>query len=426
MKKLLPLVILGAALLIAVVIVSTKPKAKPVQVKEKAWRVSVQYAEPQSLSPMLTLYGRIESLWSSQLTAGITADVMQVKVLEGDDVAKGQLLLTLDDRDAQLMLAQREAELAEVAAKIDAERTRDQADRESLEREKQLFELSQAELERIKGLVERKLASQSTVDSARQEVQRKALTVRAREQSIQSHNARLAELKAKRHRAEALRDQAKLDVERARVISPFNGRIAKVLVSPGKRVRSGDPLIQLYDTSAMVVRSQLPSRYVGEIRRAQTQGKALRIDGSIDGEPLRAELLRIAGEVSNSNGGIEALFVIADGNRFQQGRFVRIDLILPRRDDLIALSPEAIYGADRIYLVDADKRIHPKRVERVGELRDEQRRSRVLIASTGIKPGDAIVTTQLPNAIEGLLVDIADHSGDDAVEIVAKPGVDRK
>jgi len=421
MKRLLPLAILGVAVLIAVAIVNSKPKAKPVQIKEKAWRVSVQKAEPRTYSPMLTLYGRIESLWSSQLTAGITADVKVVDVLEGDDVTKGQVLLKLDDRDARLMLAQREAELAEVAAKIDAEKTRYQADTESLQREQRLSELSQAELKRITDLIEKKLASHSAVDSARQEVQRKALTVRAREQSIQSHNARLAELKAKLHRAEALRDQARLDLERTRVVSPFNGRIAKVLVSPGKRVRSGDALIQLYDTSAMVVRAQLPSRYVGEVRKAQNQGKVMKIKGSVDGDRLQATLLRIAGEANNSSGGIEALFAISDGNQFQQGRFVRIDLSLPARDGLIALSPEAVYGADRIYLVDADKRIHPKRVQRIGEIRDRQQRSKVLIAASGIKPGDTIVTTQLPNAIEGLLVEVSQPTAAEKTQMIAKP-----
>ena len=43
-------------------------------------------------------------------------------------------------------------------------------------------------------------------------------------------------------------------------------RIARVLVSPGKRVRSGDALISLYDTDAMVVRAQVPSRYLPAVR----------------------------------------------------------------------------------------------------------------------------------------------------------------
>ena len=417
------MVILGLALLGAVALVATKPKATPVQVKEKAWRVSVRFAEPKSWAPTLTLYGRIESLWSSRLTSGVTADVLGVSVLEGDDVAKGQLLVTLDDRDAGLMLAQREAELSEIEAKIRSEQIRHQADIESLVREKRLLELSSAELKRVTDLVQRKLGSHSALDASRQDEQRQALTVRAREQSIQAHEARLAELTAKRHRAEALRDRAKLDKDRTRIASPFTGRIAKVLVSPGKRVRSGDAVIQLYDTSAMVVRSQLPSRYVGDVRRALDKGEALQVNGEIDGHPLKAKLLRIAGEAGAGSGGIEALFAIEQGRLFQQGRFVRIDLTLPEQPGLIALPPESIYGADRVYRVGDDDRMHPLTVKRVGEVRDEENRSLVLIASDNVKPGERIVATQLPNAIDGLLVEAPGKSGDDVVRIV--PDTDR-
>ena len=406
-RALLPVIILAVAIGGAAVLIATRPKATVVKAQERAWPVSVLRAEPATRSPILTLYGRVESLWSSQLTAGIAADVLEVSVIEGDAVARGDTLVTLDDRDARLLLAQREAELREAEARIASETGRHAADLEALPRERKLLELVQAELDRAEDLVRKKAGAQSALDVARQAVERQAIVVTQREQALTDHAARAAELDAKRAKAEALRDQARLELERTRVTAPFNGRIARVLVSPGKRVRVGDALVQLYDRDALVVRAQLPTRYVAEVRTAQAADREIRVKGSLDDRPLTAVLQQLAGEVSGATGGVEALFRIEGAQEILQGRFVRLDLRLPQEPDLIALPSEAIYGTDRVYLVDDQSRLQAVRVERVGAARGAWGASLVLVRSSEIKPGDTIATTQLPNAVGGLLVHVA-------------------
>ena len=83
---------------------------------------------------------------------------------------------------------------------------------------------------------------------------------------------------------------------------------------------------------------------------------------------------------------------------------MRLELALPAADDLIALPHEAVYGADRVYLVDTEKRLRPQYIERVGELRTDDGNSLLLIRAPEVPEGAEIVVTQLPNAIDGLLV----------------------
>lgn len=407
-KVLLPLLIIGTGVAVAAVLVATKPKAKAVMVSEKAWLVSARQVSPGAHAPMLPLYGRVESLWSSSLTAGIAADVVEVPVIEGDEVQKGHLLVRLDDRDARLLLAQREAELAEAEARIAAEKIEHEADVDALPRERLLLELAEAELRRARDLVQKKAGSLSTLDTSRQAVERQAISLRAREQVVAGHAASLAELEARRARAEALRDQARLELARTRVTAPFPGRIARVLVSPGKRVRVGDAVIEVYDTTALVVRALLPSRYLPEIRDAIRAGETLRAKGRLEGVAVTARLLRLAGAVEGGSGGLEGLFRIEQGADFlQEGRFVNLDLALPVQEGIIALPHEAIYGTDRVYVVDGDSRLRAIRVLRIGETREGDAGSRVLVRSPDLQPGDLVVTTQLPNAIDGLLVRLA-------------------
>ena len=258
----LPLLIFTGAILIAVLLVMTRPRPAPVVAEERAWLVSAMPVELQTLSPHVSLYGRLESLSSAQLNAAVAAEVLEVAVVEGDQVAAGDLLVRLDDRDVRLRLAQREADIIDAEARVEAEKTRFETDRKSLVRERRLLQLTRYEVARLQDLLRKKVGSQSALDNARQAVERQAVAVAAREQSIAEHPARMAQAEASLQRAHALRDQAKLDLARCTVSAPFAGRIASRSVAVGHRVRIGDPLVTLYDNHAMVLRTLIPERYL--------------------------------------------------------------------------------------------------------------------------------------------------------------------
>ena len=402
-----PLILLlaGAA---AAALIASKPKPKPVTVAERAWLVAAETVAARRYRPGVTLYGRIESLWSSQLTAGVAADVREVAVVEGDRVAKGQVLVRLDDRDARLQLLQREAELRQAEARIAAEQLRHEANLETLPRERQLLALTRGEVARLQDLVTKKVGAQSQLDTARQAAEKQAIALSARQQGVDEHPSRLAEVEGVRARAAALRDQAILEVERCEVRAPFNGRIVEVMVSPGRRTRVGDPLIDLFDTDALVLRAQLPARHLPVVRAARAAGEPLIVHGEIDGVSISGELRSLAGEATSGTGGVDGLFTVTTGaDEVSQGRFVRLELALPETGGLIALPHEALYGTDRIYTIDEQSRMRPQRVERVGEWRDPEGDIRVLVRAVDLPDGARVVTTQLPAALDGLLVRVA-------------------
>ena len=402
-----PLILLlaGAA---AAALIASKPKPKPVTVAERAWLVAAETVAARRYRPGVTLYGRIESLWSSQLTAGVAADVREVAVVEGDRVAKGQVLVRLDDRDARLQLLQREAELRQAEARIAAEQLRHEANLETLPRERQLLALTRGEVARLQDLVTKKVGAQSQLDTARQAAEKQAIALSARQQAVDEHPSRLAEVEGVRARAAALRDQAILEVERCEVRAPFNGRIVEVMVSPGRRTRVGDPLIDLFDTDALVLRAQLPARHLPVVRAARAAGEPLIVHGEIDGVSISGELRSLAGEATSGTGGVDGLFTVTTGaDEVSQGRFVRLELALPETGGLVALPHEALYGTDRIYTIDEQSRMRPQRVERVGEWRDPDGDIRVLVRAVDLPDGARVVTTQLPAALDGLLVRVA-------------------
>jgi multidrug efflux pump subunit AcrA (membrane-fusion protein) len=404
----LPIIILltGAGAFAA--LKATRPEPKPLEPREKTWAIVTQRIESETLSPNLRLFGRTESPRTAHLSAGIAADVVDVSVLEGERVTAGKELVRLDDRDARLMLNQYEAEISEVSAQIELERKKHANDLKALAHERELLALTRREVERARKLANTNVGSLAQLDASQQAVKRQMLAVDTRQLAIWQHASVLAQLESKIRRAESFRDRARLDLQRTRVVAPFDGRTTTVFVTTGDRVKSGDPLVSLYDTSALEIRAQVPTRYLPKVRQSLVESSPLTARTRIDGFDVSAILDRITGEVRAGSGGADALFRIRDGSPWLPlSRTVELIVELPAVEDAVALPPEAIYGTDRVYVLDGD-RMKSVQVERFGEMYGPGGENRVLVRGPGLEPGRQVIITQLPNAIDGLRVRVVD------------------
>jgi RND family efflux transporter MFP subunit len=416
MKKLtvlwrgLPVLILVLAIGGFMLLRATQPALPPVQVEEKAWSVNVTEVDPGLHTPNFLLYGTVEAPRQASLSAAIAAEVAEVPVAEGQRVAAGQTLVILDDREMTLKQRERQAEMDEIEALMDSERRRHQSDLTALEREKALLALDEKALQRSLNLKDRDMASESVVDEARLSVERQALAVNQRQLDVDDHGARLAQLQARLAKARALRDQAQLDVQRTQVIAPFVGRISELPVAPGDRVQVNETLVELYALEELEIRAQIPFRYLPAVRAALADGMPLTAVAQLEGRSLQVELVRLSGATNQAAGGVDGLFRIDEGGEnLVPGRLFPLLLSLPPQNNTVILPLQALYGLDRIYRLD-EGRMTALDVERIGEYRGPDGNVQVLVRSTALQPGDQIVTTQLPNAVNGLKVEVMESS----------------
>ncbi|WP_455221728.1 efflux RND transporter periplasmic adaptor subunit [Kaarinaea lacus] len=409
-RILIPLGILVFASVIAATLVISRPSATIRDSEEKSWIVSVLPAKPDAISPQITIYGKVESPFMTRLTAAISAEVEEVAIKEGQYVKQDQPLIKLDDSDYQLQLKQRNAELAEIRAQIHSEMDRHKSDKQALEHEKVLLTLAQKELDRAKSLKRDNLSTQAHIDETEQVVVKQQLAVNNRALAVNDHEARLTQLKARATKADALRDLAALDVKRSLVEAPFSGKVTSVKVSPGDRAKIGDTLVELYDHNTLEIRAQIPTQYESTIQQALSSGTTVTGFGLSNQQSIGVTLDRISGKISQGSGSLDGLFRIDDPDKqLQVGRTLEIKLSLPPVNDAIALPREALYGSDRIYRL-VGERMAALSIERVGEMQTKDGSNLVIVKSPEIKAGDKIITTQLPNAIDGLLVKVADST----------------
>ncbi|WP_456374479.1 efflux RND transporter periplasmic adaptor subunit [Thiolapillus sp.] len=410
MKKLrrliLPLLIILIAVGVFMMLKASRTQSKAIEVKEKSWPVAAVEVQMGRWPTNILLYGVVDALNYSVITAALSADVKKVHVIEGSQVQAGDLLLELDDSDARLDVQLAEADVARAEAALASQESRHQADLEALPNERKLYQLVQAEVKRLQNLSRKQVSSQSALDTARQSAARQAISIARIEESIRTHTPRMLELQAALDRAKASLDKARLQLDRTRISAPFDGRVTRVYVAQGHRVNVGGKLLDLFENDSLMFRAMLPAVYVPQVRQALADGAHLKVSGSVDGRKLEGHLISLGAEVRQGSGGIEALFLIDSGQDWlQKGRVLQLRLTLPDQNDVMPVPFEALYGSDKVYIIDEQNRLRPVKVQRVGEIwRDGV--NEVLIRSDGLKSGQRLLVTQLPNAVESLLVKV--------------------
>lgn len=407
------LLLVAATVAIVALLVAMAPEPELVAQEETAWEVNTMMAEPAAIAPELRLVGRVETPRVSSLASALAAEVSDVPAVEGQHVEEGDVLVVLDDRDARLLAEQRRADVVEARANLASLQLAGKDDLAMLEHQRKLVELTLKDLNRHKELRQNSAVSETLFDTIERQAHQQAIALRQAESTVEDFANRIAQSEARLRRTEALLAEAELAVQRTRIRSPYHGRVARVVVAPGERVAPGEVVVDVYDTAALEVRAQIPGRELATVRNALATRAASGLPAKLLTQPtLDASLNRLSGQVDSGTAGVDGLFRVRGGaTLLEVGRVVELELHLPAVDSVIAAPEQAIFGEDRVYLVE-DGRLRGVTVERVGRASGEQG-ERVLIRSGDIDAGARILTTQLSNAITGLRVAWED-AGEDA------------
>ena len=404
-RRLIPIAIIIVGLVVFQVLRMTRPEPEPVGQTERAWPVQVMAAAPASLRPALPVYGEVTAPDLMTVTASVPGQIAERPVGEGETVAEGDLLVALAPADVEPLLQQAQAELADLEAQIRSEQVRAETDRKALAREQAVRDSARRQLERTRSLRGNNLTSQRDVDSAQDALEQAELAVTLREQNIAGHPATLASLEARLQRAQAALAAARRDAERATATAPFAGIVARVEVAAGDRVAAGSPLLSLYRPGAVEVRARIPTPFARALEEELARGKA--VEAVSEDRRYRFRLVRFAGE-SDPRGPLGIFRLQEDAPGLRPGDLVPLVVFRPPLDHVIAVPYSALYGNDSLYVMTDEQRMHRLQVERVGQVLREDGHYDALVRSERLNERARIITTHLPNAIEGLKVSVAE------------------
>lgn len=298
--------------------------------------------------------GWIEPTANVTVRARIDGTIVERHIRDGAEVAAGDLLFSLDDRELQAQIARGEAALA-----------RDQA----------VLAKAQAALKRTQELLARAVASQAQAEEADAEVRIAAANVAASEAALAMERIRLGH---------------------TRITAPISGRAGVVLGGEGHIVRgsdlSGNGLVTITRMSPLQVSFSLPERDLPLLRAALADPKdkgRMRVLAGQDGQTsAEADLTFIDSSVDVGSGTILAKAILKAHNGLWPGQYVRVELTLGTHPEAAAVPHVALQtggSGPHVFIVGPGDIVEVRRVEPLDTKNDEA----VLVR--GLTPGERVV-----------------------------------
>ncbi|MDX1755314.1 MAG: HlyD family efflux transporter periplasmic adaptor subunit [Marinobacter sp.] len=406
LKRLTPLLVLAIGIAGFMALKWTRPEPPSVTAQERSWRVDTLTVALQRHHPQLALYGQVTAPDMATLAAPVAAQVASRPVEEGQRVAAGAVLVALAEADIAPLLVEAQAEVADLEAQLRSEAIRYANDRQALVNEQAIVANAERQLERTRTLVARNLASQDQLDNARDALAQARLTLAGRQRAIDEHTTREQSLKARLSRAQARLEATRRDVRRSEVAAPFAGIVTDIQVAPGDQVARYQSLLSVYPVHGLELRAQIPDVYREELAQALAEGQILEAVAAEGG--YRFRMKRFAGQGAPS--GTEAMFQLqGESGALRPGGMLPVVLRRPPIASAVAVPYSALYGNNSVYTVSPEQRLRRLNVRLRGEVHRDDGQRWALISGEALADGQRLVITHLPNALEGLKVDVANE-----------------
>jgi membrane fusion protein, multidrug efflux system len=352
--------ILGTCVLLAACSTQTVQTAPNLAVP-----VSVAKAEQKTVPINLTAIGTAEAFSTVSIKSQVNAILEQVHFKQGDFVKKGDLLFTLDARPFQSSLAQAQANLA-----------RDQAQ----------DELNKVQESRYEKLYAAGVAAKEQFDQMKANADAQEALVHADQAAVQS---------------------AKLQLQYCTIYAPVDGRTGALQVYPGNLVKENDVpiLVVINQVSPIFLDFSVPEQYLGVVKKYMERGR-LEIEATPYGEtvPETGYLTFVDNTVDNTTGTIKLKGTFPNNDhKLWPGQFSTVSLRLAEEEKATVIPSQAVQSGasgDFIFVVKSDDTAESRPVKVARQIGGES------VISSGVAPGDTVVTDGQLRLIPGIKVQI--------------------
>ncbi len=360
----------------------TPPAEK--KITEKPLQVEIMKARTESITPFIIGYGEVKALTIVSISPEIQGKVMDVhpNLERGELVKKNELLIKIDTRLDDLSL---------------------KANKKRLKALKRNLELVKREYQRIDKLHKKNnLATLSDVEKAEQ-----------------AHNSMIEQVT----QLEYTISTSHLNIRKASVIAPFDGRLKSVSVEKGQFVSPGVPVVTLVDDSLLEIQVSIDSEKAKAMLRfkkdstfnrpfwfSELEQVPVMVSWSQGAHIVEAEgllhriiafdsktrLLKLAVRLSAQNRSKTTVFPIVEG-MFCQVKFPGVTM-----DNVIKLPRKAVQSNGIVHIV-VDNRLKtvPVAVKWV--------ENEVAFIATGLNSDDDVVISKLSEPLENTLVETSTY-----------------
>lgn len=314
--------------------------------------VTVEYVSEKTIPVEVTAVGNVEAIETIQVKSQIGGVLRKVHFKEGQDVARGALLFTIDPRPYEAQVKQSEANLARDKAQL-------------------IYAVEQA--------------------GRYDELLKKGYV--AKEQ-YEQYRTNAAALEAIVNADKAALDNARLQLQYCYIYAPITGRTGNLNVNEGNLIKANadTAMIVINQIQPIYVTFSLPEQRLGEVKKYLARGK-IAVEASLSKEdrlPERGGLTFVDNNVDAATGTIKLKGTFPNmQKKLWPGQFVNLVLTLTSRPQALTVSTRTIQTGQNgryVFVVKGDTTVELRAVE-VGETVGDYTE---IIA--GLKPAEKVVT----------------------------------
>ncbi|OED37687.1 hypothetical protein AB833_22740 [Chromatiales bacterium (ex Bugula neritina AB1)] len=372
LKIVLPMLVIGVCLVTARILINNKPEAAKRPQFKPTTSIDATTVKKTDFPVVIKAQGSVSASREGSIVSEVAGTIISVSpsFVVGGSFLRGDVLLEIDPRDYEIAVTLTQATFAQSKAALAEETAR---------------------------------SEQAAADWKRLGRSGKPSDLTLRKPQLAAARASLAGAKAQVERAQ-------LDLDRTRIVAPYDGRIRQKQVDLGQYVNKGGILASIYSTDTAHVRLPLSNQQQAFVN--------LPVDGA---EPvtvtLHAEIggtrHRWEGNIIRTEGAIDErtrqLYVVAEVDRpysvnraekppLLLGQYVGADITGRTLTDVIVIPRSALREDSEVLRVDDLNTLQTRQVQVAWK------DSEVAVISDGLEEGDIISLTALGTVTNGTRV----------------------
>lgn len=298
---------------------------------QKQSGVVVAPAKKQRLAGIISATGKVEANADkiAHVSPRISGKIVSVKSSLGDSVAAGQVLVTLDS-----------VELGEALSRYHQSKTK--------------FTLAQSNMDRIKVLVDKKIAARKEILLAETDYKTAQTELHTDEERLALYGVSIADLQGDNHKKPILP-----------VRSPIGGIITEKHATVGELSDPSKSLYTIADLSSVWVLVDIHEKDLAKVRRGQA---ATVIVGAFPDQKFRGRITYLADLVDEATRTVKARVEVPNpGRKLKPQMFATVELALAAdAPPVLAVPEEAVQeldGKKLIFVAEKETEFEPRAVE---------------------------------------------------------------
>lgn len=320
--------------------------------------VRIEEAQRGRLQEFVTAPGQIEPKTKVDISAKVSARVVELPYDEGDPVTAGDpnadppvppsVLVRLDSRDLVSRLQSAEARYEAQKAQIEVAKASLAATRARLEGTRSSLEQAQRDFERQKTLFESHDISESAFETARQRLRELQAQYEAAEHQLRADEISLQVAQHNLEAQKATVEEAREAVGYCVITAPMDGVITRINVEVGTVVTGtisypGTIIMTLADLSRMIVVAEVDEADIGKLEVGQKADVRVQayygqtFHGVVDHIAVSHDVSRTGAKYFRTE-----ILLQGDVSRLYSGLTADVDIFTEEHVDVIAVPAQAV------------------------------------------------------------------------------------